>query len=143
MWSHMPETTNPMAKPARPDANPPANAANRKNARTMPSMAALSQIGSERRLDGESISRGDRDIPWSVSSECYCPATIDLPSDEGDGAWALCASKCGATAVAPPCDDFCSAVILHLAGDDRGLSAECVIDLLPIHLLRGRCRNRR
>src|SRR5262249_41590243 len=51
---------------------------------------------------GESISRGDRDIPWSVSSECYCVATIDLPPDEGDGAWALSASKCGATVVAPP-----------------------------------------
>src|SRR5262249_58856705 len=84
MWSHMPETTNPMAKPARPDANPPANAANRKNARTMPSMAAPSQIGSDRRLDGESISRGDRDIPWSVSLEYYCSATINLPPDAGE-----------------------------------------------------------
>src|SRR5215510_624744 len=39
MCSQMPDTTKPMANPARPDAKPPRNAARRKSPRTMPSMA--------------------------------------------------------------------------------------------------------
>src|SRR5262249_21192248 len=52
MCSQMPDTTKPMANPPSPDAKPPANAANIKSPRTTPSMAAPSQNGSERRLDG-------------------------------------------------------------------------------------------
>src|SRR5689334_19075063 len=36
--SHMPDTTKPMANPARPDANPPTNAARRNSPRPVPSM---------------------------------------------------------------------------------------------------------
>src|SRR5438132_637687 len=50
--SHMPDTTKPMAKPARPDAKPPMNAPMRNSPRTMASMARSHDRG-EQRLDGE------------------------------------------------------------------------------------------
>ena|SRR5215468_9910008 len=45
--------------------------------------------------------------------------------------------KVQATVVDRPCDDF-AALSFCITGHDRGLSAECVIDLPPIYLLRGR-----
>src|SRR6266540_7246983 len=62
MCSQTPDTTRPMANPARPEVTPPTNVASRKSPSTMPSMGR-SQERSDQRLDDDASEGEAADVP--------------------------------------------------------------------------------